>query len=75
MSFLFGGGSSKPSFMPRATPSTPRISGGASETMVRESRRRRSANPEDDTILTGLGSVGAQGSRVSRSTLLGSAAS
>lgn len=76
MSFMFGGGASKrPQFMPRATPPTPRVSDGAGETMVREERRRRSPNGEDDTMLTGLGSVGAQGGSVKRSTLLGSASS
>lgn len=75
MSFLgsiFGGGKSRPQFMPRATPPTPRVSDGAAESMVREERRRMTTG-EDDTMLTGLGSVGSQRGSVKRSTLLGSA--
>lgn len=73
MSFMFGGGS-KRQIMPRATPPAPKIGDGAGESAVRADRRRR-GNVDDDTILTGLGSVGAQGSKISRATLLGSTAS
>lgn len=72
--FGFGGQQPGPSFTPRATPGAPRIGDAAGESAVRAERSRRRNVSDDDTILTGLGSVGARNAQIRRSTLLGSAA-
>jgi hypothetical protein len=71
---LFGGGKVETPMTPRATPAAPRVGDAAGESAVRAERARRRNVSEDETILTGLGSVGSPGAQVKRSTLLGSAA-
>lgn len=73
--FGFGGEPATPSFTPRPTPGAPRVGDAAGESAVRAERARRRNVSDDDTILTGLGSVGARNAQIRRSTLLGSAAS
>lgn len=76
ISTLFGGGrqATPTQIAPRMTPPTPRIGDAAGESAVRARRDRLQGLEGDQTILTGLGSVGTQTGNIQRSTLLGSAA-